>query len=477
MQILLPLPQLGVRGLGRLGRGGVFIACKEVRLLSVSQTTRRFPLVPGRRSVVDSEMDLDIQCQEFSGSKWKELVPSLRQYKTIRMDDCGLLHSNCADIASVLSTNKALTELTLNNNELGDSGVGVLCKGLMDPSSTLQKLWLKNCNLTKACCENLRSVLRAKPSLIELHLGDNNLGPSGLKVLCEGLLDPNCQLQTLHLEYCELSEEVAEALSSALRTKSCLKELNLSHNSLGDAAVKHLCQALQDANCKLQSLQLDNCDFTVASCGDLSAVLSANSSLTELCLGENKIGDAGVALLCQGLLNPNCKIQKLTLWECDITAAGCKDLSNVISTKETLRELNLIGNNIGDQGMDFLCQGLKDPNAKLQSLWLRECGLTTACCKSISSVLCTNSILKELHIASNPLKDAGVIELCEGLMSPSCNLQCLWLGNSVLTPACCEKLATLIAAKPCLEELDLSYNELRNEAYMTSSGLLLWIRN
>ncbi|XP_015284012.1 PREDICTED: ribonuclease inhibitor-like, partial [Gekko japonicus] len=231
---------------------------------------------------------------------------------------------------------------------------------------------LQNCNLTKACCENLRSILSTKPSLTELRLGDNRLGTSGVKVLCQGLLDPKCQLQKLQLEYCELSPANAEALSSALRTTASLTELNLSNNKLGDAAVKQLCQGLLDANCKLQSLQLENCRITDAICGDLGTILSAKPSLKELCIGENKIGDAGAALLCQSLLDPNCKIEKLCL--------------------------------------------------SVERMWL-------------ASVLSKNGSLTELHIGGNNLRDEGVAQLCDGLMDPNCTLQSLWLGNSELTPA------------------------------------------
>lgn len=56
---------------------------------------------------------------------------------------------------------------------------------------------LQNCNLTSASCETLRSVLSAQPSLTELHVGDNKLGTAGVKVLCQGLMNPNCKLQKL----------------------------------------------------------------------------------------------------------------------------------------------------------------------------------------------------------------------------------------------------------------------------------------
>ncbi|EMP38663.1 Ribonuclease inhibitor [Chelonia mydas] len=369
-------------------------------------------------------------------------------------------------------------ELTLNNNELGDSGVELMCKGLMAPSCNLQKLWLQNCNLTDACCKYLSSVLSTKPTLIELHLGDNKLGTSGVKVLCEGLMDPNCKLQKLQLEYCELSPDHCEMLCSALRTKSSLKGLNISNNKLGDAAIKVLCQGMMDPNCKLQSLHLENCHITAASCGDLSTVLAMKPSLTELSVGENKIGDPGVALLCQGLLNPNCKIEKLWLWECGVSPAGCKDLSHVLSAKESLTELSLIGNELGDPGMELLCQGLTDPKTKLQALWrglqllgtctlgeqqLKQCSLCTSHLEAEPFSTCFFSAVTAVSSPLLPRKPNGRCMVCE---QPS-----LWehiqklqeelnkLGTCLFPSCTCSKNLESVGSNP--EFLESSRGRLR----------------
>lgn len=39
--------------------------------------------------------------------------------------------------------------------------------------------------------------MAAKPSLSELHLGNNKLGDAGLAELCPGLLSPSSRLKTL----------------------------------------------------------------------------------------------------------------------------------------------------------------------------------------------------------------------------------------------------------------------------------------
>lgn len=57
--------------------------------------------------------------------------------------------------------------------------------------------------------------------------------------------------------------------------------------------------------------RLKICHLGQAACEDLASSLSMNQSLTELDLGLNDLGDPGVLLLCEGLGHPDCKLQTL----------------------------------------------------------------------------------------------------------------------------------------------------------------------
>uniref|UniRef100_A0A674JMN6 Uncharacterized protein n=1 Tax=Terrapene triunguis TaxID=2587831 RepID=A0A674JMN6_9SAUR len=379
------------------------------------------------------------------------------------LSNCHLTAVCGGDLSSLLSTKPTLTELDIGENNLGDSGVQLLCEGLKHPHSKLQKLRLMNCGLTAGSCGNLSSVLRAKPTLTELDLALNNLGEAGgMKLLCEGLKHPDCKLQKLRLMGCQLTAACCEDLSSVLSINQTLTELELRGNLLRDSGVQLLCEGLKHANCKLQKLGLKNFLLTDACCEDLAAVLSISDSLTELELGIDYLRDSGVQLLCEGLKHPNCKLQKLGLWGCDLTADCCGDLSSALSTSQYLTELELGYNELGDAGVQLLCEGVKHPNCKLQKLGLEHCSLTAACCGDLSSALSMNQHLTELDIGRNKLGDPGVQLLCQGLKHLNCKLHKIRLVNCSLTASCCRDLSSVLNTKPTLTELDLSDKVLGN---------------
>ncbi|KAJ1121379.1 hypothetical protein NDU88_009490 [Pleurodeles waltl] len=261
--------------------------------------------------------------------------------------------------------NSDVQNIDLQMTKIRPEDVTILISGL----TRCSRLRLIQCFLTGPCCEDLVSVLKTNTSLTELDLGGNALGDSGVKKLCEGLKHPNCKLQKLRLGGCSLTGSCYEDLTSSLKTNTTLTLLDLNANKLTDFGVKKLCEGLKHPNCKLQKLGLSICSLTGPCCKDLASALKTNTSLTELDLGPNELRNSGVKKLCEGLKHPNCKLQKLRLGGCSLTGSCCEALASALKTNTSLTELDLSPNALGDSGVKKLCEGLKHPNCKLQILW------------------------------------------------------------------------------------------------------------
>ncbi|XP_029627992.1 NLR family CARD domain-containing protein 3 isoform X2 [Salmo trutta] len=117
---------------------------------------------------------------------------------------------------------------------------------------------LDGCNLTDKCCDALASVIGTSSSLVELDLSDNNLQDSGVKLLSKGLGNPHCNLEILRLSLCGITDEGCVSLAMALSSNSThLKELDLSFNYPEESGVEQLSALLEDPHCKLEALSID----------------------------------------------------------------------------------------------------------------------------------------------------------------------------------------------------------------------------
>uniref|UniRef100_A0A671M3F7 NACHT, LRR and PYD domains-containing protein 3-like n=1 Tax=Sinocyclocheilus anshuiensis TaxID=1608454 RepID=A0A671M3F7_9TELE len=160
--------------------------------------------------------------------------------------------SHCSTIAYMLQiSEEVLDEFDLKRYNTSDEGRRRLIPAVVN----CRKALLACCNLTGQCCESLSSSLQSSNSLRELDLRHNDLQDSGVKLLSDGLKSSHCQLNTLRLADCNLTDQCCESLSSSLQSSISLRDLDLSHNNLQDSGVKLLSDGLKSSKCQLNILR------------------------------------------------------------------------------------------------------------------------------------------------------------------------------------------------------------------------------
>ncbi|XP_057183868.1 NACHT, LRR and PYD domains-containing protein 3-like [Triplophysa rosa] len=352
---------------------------------------------------------------------------------SIRENGCAVL------ALALKSNPSHLRELNLSRNEPGESGVKQLSDLLKEPHCRLQKLQLAHCTISDKGFADLTSALRSNPShMRELNLSDNESGDLGLKLLCDLLQDPNSKLDKLQMENSGLSEDISTVLALALTSNlTNLRELNLSRNKPGEKGMKQLSNLLKDPQCKLEKLQLAKCNITFKQFAVLATALISNPShLRELNLNYNQLEDSGVKLLSDLLKDPLCKLRKLELENCTISDKGCAALASALQLNPShLRELNLNFNALGPRasGLKLLSGLLKDSHCKLEKLEMSDCSISDKGCAALASALKLNpSHLRELNLKYNNPGDSGVKLLSDLLKDPQCRLEKVYIGPHLL---------------------------------------------
>ncbi|XP_072892305.1 NACHT, LRR and PYD domains-containing protein 3-like isoform X1 [Hemitrygon akajei] len=98
-------------------------------------------------------------------------------------------------------------------------------------------------------------------------------------------------------------------------------------------------------------------------------------------------------------------IKQLDLAACHIQCEGIQRLGPGL---HKCRELRLSTNKLGDSGVKLVSAALRNPECKIQKLWLFNVGLTDSGAKGLVSSLSTNRSLTGLDLASNWLTDRSV---------------------------------------------------------------------
>ncbi|XP_078525610.1 NACHT, LRR and PYD domains-containing protein 3-like [Lissotriton helveticus] len=152
-------------------------------------------------------------------------------------------------------------------------------------------------------------------------------------------------------------------------------------------------------------------------------------------------------------------IESLNLDSCFIQTEGLEKLTPVL---HTIKELRLNHNDLKDAGIEAICKALKNPHCRIQSLSLQSNILTDNCCEKLASAIAEKFTLLNLDLGKNKIRDHGLETLLSIFEKPRCIIHTLSLQENGLSDKSCQTLLN-ITNSGSLKTLDLRGNLLTDE--------------
>ncbi|XP_038165030.1 dynein regulatory complex subunit 5 [Cyprinodon tularosa] len=219
------------------------------------------------------------------------------------------------------------------------------------------------------------------------------------------VLDQLINLEDLHLQY---------------RIKQCGLNFEWSMFEITDRDCRSLGMALKFSK-TLKRLRLRQSQVEAKKCCLLVRALWDHSSLRELDLAHNVIGDGGATAVSELLTRS--KLEKLNLCNNKIGDLGAKAIAQAMSNNCILSSLNLRLNVVTDQGGQDIAKALEN-NRTLRDLHLGGNKLTWLTAVEFSKVLQKNTTLKSINLTCNKLGEAGGKALAEAMSYNSTLTEC-----------------------------------------------------
>jgi len=312
-------------------------------------------------------------------------------------------------------------------------------------------------------------------------------------------------LQYSHLEYLEWHQNemdpgsLGEVLESC-RHSSCLQSILLIDCDLGlDLdAMDHPFTLLLTNNTQLHTLRvlecdLSNCEIQAMACGlqhnqtlqvldlrgnaisdtagpALANLLQQNTSLSKLILEDNDIGNAGLQTICQGLQESNASLDKLNL-----RGNRFSDYYQPLALlSHTIRVLDLSENQVGKDGAVVLGELLSHNSCPLEHLILESTQLDSDGIAELVSQLQynNNTSLLSLHLGQNVM-DVRSANAVARMLQRNATLQSLNLSSCHIDD---ETVAALVmpalSHSSTLTKLYLGFNNIGNDGCKAISNIL-----
>ncbi|XP_029464585.1 protein NLRC5-like [Rhinatrema bivittatum] len=356
-------------------------ACCLSNVINTCLTVKEVHIsLENQRAIIMFHSDED---EDVSSLHERDAFPTGRILKTkekqrfavLRLTDCAFRAHHFEKLWRVIRQCTHLSELDLSNNSLKNKGL----KKLIQLLPELESLKILHLNNNKISMDGVICLAR---SLAVDHIKaiNVNLGPSQSVVLtfqehsramstigCKQDLPAEPELWKKHqygsksfsLRECTVSPEEMDSLCYALGQCTEIREIDLSNNALSAENIEVLLKSLTQLR-RLMLLNVSNNNLSTQCTFALANAINLCDRVKEVEIRSSK------KAILHFVSNEECQRTSCRLVDCNIGKNGMKELCKILEKHSKLMELDLSGNEIGDEGLKCLLEHL--PSMQFLSL-------------------------------------------------------------------------------------------------------------
>lgn len=295
-----------------------------------------------------------------------QALSSCKHLEYIDLSDNALGAKGIRAVGDLLAGQSKLKSLSLCNNGLAADAGTLITKALLETNPTaLVKLHFHNNLLETAGAVALAPVVSNSPNLTDFRFSSLRLSRDGSVHICKSLRTAvSTTLTSLDISDNAFGEEGADALAGLLRDAPVLEKLLINDLLLGDDGVQLLCDALVEGAPKLEVLDISANGMGPEGSKGLARLLKVGR-LVDVRAEDNELGNKGAVQIAKGITR-SATLKMLNLSGGEIRSRGAIALATAASQISSLESIVLDGNTICDDAVSEMEALLKDKLGPLE---------------------------------------------------------------------------------------------------------------
>ena len=215
----------------------------------------------------------------------------------------------------------------------------------------------------------------------------------------------------------------------------------------------------------MMTILLDSFSPSVLESEDvISKLIKEQQTGKEWSISLNSSSPESTAVIINNL--NKCTVRRLDIWHTSLDSKCVSILSEILKTNKTIKILELYSSSLTG-GIKQVSDSLFNNKTLEQLCCLNVTGITDEDITHLSTMLSSNTTLKELYLINCNITDNGVRYICEGLTKNQTLTMLNIGGNHQITSVSTSTIADLIQTTTSLTRLYLYNTSLNNDDIKT----------